>query len=86
LPSDVIFVGTLPRALLAEGTTKRIPKATLSLVRVAVSVAAFALSIPPPSASEVINPPAARHVGLLTTPASELYRSMTAQRYDSHHG
>src|SRR6516164_7516339 len=73
---------TTPRtdALPAEGVQTRIPKATLlSLARAAASAAAFALSMSSASGSEVINPPAAPHVGLVTTPASELSLGMTAQ-------
>ena len=73
---------TTPRtdALPAEGAQTRIPKATLlSLARAAASAAAFALSMSSARGSEVINPPAAPHVGLVTTPASELSLDMTAQ-------
>ena len=66
-------------ALPADGATRRIPKATLSFARAAVSAAALALSMSSASGSEVINPPAAPHVCLVTTPASELSLGMTAQ-------
>ena len=56
----------------------RIPKVP-SLARAAVSAAAFALSMSSASGSEVINPPAAPHVGFVITPASELSLGMTAR-------
>ena len=66
-------------ALPAKGAIGRIRKAGLSLARAAVSGVAFAVSMSSASGSEVINPPAAPHVGLVTTPASELSLGMTAQ-------
>ena len=65
-------------ALPAEAATMRIPKVP-SLARAAVSAAAFALSMSSASGSEVINPPAAPHVGFVISPASELSLGMTAQ-------
>ena len=63
------------QALPATGATRRFARAA----RVALSAAAFALSISCASGSEPINPPAAPHVAFLATPASGLYPGMTAQ-------
>lgn len=63
------------QALPATGATRRFARAA----RVALSAAAFALSISAASGSEPINPPAASHVAFLATPANGLYPGMTAQ-------
>jgi hypothetical protein len=63
------------QALPATGATRHFARAA----RVALSAAAFALSISSASGSEPINPPAAPHVAFLATPASGLYPGMTAQ-------
>jgi hypothetical protein len=63
------------QVLPATGATRHFARAA----RVALSAAAFALSISSASGSEPINPPAAPHVAFLATPASGLYPGMTAQ-------
>ena len=45
----------------------------------AVSVAAFALSLPSARGAEAVNQPAPPHIGFLATPASALYLGMPAQ-------
>jgi putative flavoprotein involved in K+ transport len=64
-----------PRAE-ALTSVSRLGKTILALARVAVSVAAFALSLSAVQAAEIINAPAPPHVGFLATPASQLYLGM----------
>jgi putative flavoprotein involved in K+ transport len=53
-------------------------KTILTMARVAISAAAFALSPPSAQAAETVNVPAPPHVGIHATPASQLYLGMPA--------
>jgi hypothetical protein len=64
----------------ASARNARHPGTTiLALARVAVSVAAFALSSLSAQGAEAVNQPAAPHIGFLATPASEVYLGMPAR-------
>jgi putative flavoprotein involved in K+ transport len=76
--ADAPLQPDLPRAN-APASTKEVRhpgKRILAKARVAVSAAAFALSLPSVQAAEIIKLPAPPHVGFLATPASQLYLGM----------
>ena len=71
----------LPRtgALALARDARRLGTTILTLARVAVSVAVFALSSLSAQGAEAVNQPAPPHIGFLATPASELYLGMSAR-------
>jgi putative flavoprotein involved in K+ transport len=71
----------LPRAGTPASArdARHLGRTILALARVAVSVAAFALSSLSAQGTEAVNQPAPPHIGFLATPASELYLGMPAQ-------
>ncbi|MGY8664214.1 NAD(P)/FAD-dependent oxidoreductase [Bradyrhizobium sp. UFLA05-109] len=70
----------LPHAepLTSMRGARHLGKTMLTMARVVVSAAAFALSLPSAQAAERVNVPAPPHVGFLATPASKLYLGMPA--------
>jgi putative flavoprotein involved in K+ transport len=78
---DVPLQPCLPRAGMPASVHdgRHLGTTILTLARVAISAAAFALSLPSAQGAGAINQPAPPHIGFLATPASALYLGMPAQ-------
>jgi len=71
----------LPQAEAPASTrgARHLGRTIQTMARVAISAAAFALSLPSAQGAETVTVPAPPHVRLVATPASQLYLGMPAQ-------
>jgi putative flavoprotein involved in K+ transport len=71
----------LPQAEAPASTSeaRHFGKTVLTMARVAISAAAFTLSLPSAQGAETVKVPAPPHVSIFATPASQLYLGMPAQ-------